>query len=75
MFRRKHAAATEHYCMPGTQSDPRKQRGHVQQNQHPDAIAAAQAGSPNEQRDAYAADDPRYAGGDVVSSWDDEQPA
>ncbi|MFC7670845.1 hypothetical protein ACFQT0_28250 [Hymenobacter humi] len=41
-FRGKNASATEQYCLPGAIADPNLQRGHVEQNQHPEAIAAAE---------------------------------
>jgi len=61
-FRSKHAAHTEHYCMTDAQADPAKQRGHAEQNQATAAIEAAQGKDEDVER---AADDPRYAGGDV----------
>ena len=64
-FRGKHAAQTEHYCMTEAQADPAKQRGHVEQNQDTAAIEAAHGQDDDVERAAYAADDPRYAGGDV----------
>ena len=71
-FRGKNASATEQYCLPGAIADPNLQRGHVEQNQHPEAIAAAEGGSDAEERAAYALDDPRYAGGDVFDLKDEQ---
>ena len=71
-LRGPHAAATEHYCMTEAIADPNLQRGHVEQNQHPEAIAAAEGGSAAEERAAYALDDPRYAGGDVFDLKDQQ---
>ncbi len=45
--------------------DPSQQRGHAEQNQATAAIEAAQGKDEDVERAAYAADDPRYAGGDV----------
>jgi hypothetical protein len=45
--------------------EPSQQRGHVEQNQDTAAIEAAQGKDEDVERAAYAADDPRYAGGDV----------
>ena len=43
--------------------DPADQPGHVEQNQDPAAVRAAQHADSDVQRAAWAADDPRYAGG------------
>lgn len=43
--------------------DPSPQRGHVEQNQHPEAVRAAHNGTEAAMRASYALDDPRYAGG------------
>ena len=53
-------------------ADPKLQRGHVEQNQHSEAIAAAEGGSDAEERAAYALDDLRYAGGDVFDLKDEQ---
>jgi hypothetical protein len=50
--------------MTEAQADSAKQVGRVQQNQNTAAILAAH-GADDEERAAYALDDPRYAGGDV----------
>ncbi|MBO3272194.1 hypothetical protein [Hymenobacter defluvii] len=63
---------TEQYCMPGAQSDPARQRGHVEMNQNVAAVQAAQDGTPAEQKAAYALDDPRMAGGDVFDLRDEQ---
>lgn len=44
-------------------SAPADQPGHVEQNQDPAAVRAAQHADSDEQRAAWAKDDPRYAGG------------
>ncbi len=44
-FRGPHAAPTEHYCMPEAIADLSQQRGHVEQNRYPEAIAAVEGGS------------------------------
>ncbi|GAB2845339.1 MULTISPECIES: hypothetical protein [Hymenobacter] len=71
-FRGKHAAATEHYCMPEAIADPHQQRGHVEQNQAVAAVQASADGTPGEQKAAYALDDPRMAGGDVFDLKDEQ---
>ena len=71
-FRGKHAASTEYYCMPEAIADPNLQRGHVEQNQHPEATAVAQGGDDAEEHAAYALGDPRYAGGDVYDLKDEQ---
>ena len=43
--------------------NPADQPGHVEQNQDPAAVRAAQNEDNDEQRAAWAKDDPRYAGG------------
>ena len=43
--------------------NPEDQPGHVEQNQNPGAIREAQGKDDDTQRAAWAADDPRYAGG------------
>jgi len=43
--------------------NPADQPGHVEQNQNPDAVRATHDESSEEQRAAWAMDDPRYAGG------------
>lgn len=44
-------------------ANPADQPGHVEQNQNPDAVRATHDESNEEQRTAWAMDDPRYAGG------------
>ncbi|OGX88207.1 hypothetical protein [Hymenobacter glacialis] len=44
-------------------ANPADQTGHVEQNQAPDAVRATQDESNEEQRAAWAKDDPRWAGG------------
>ena len=43
--------------------NPEDQPGHVEQNQDPEAVRAAQHADSDVQRQAWAQDDPRYAGG------------
>ena len=43
--------------------NPQDQPGHVEQNQNPAAVREAQGKDNEDQRAAWAADDPRYAGG------------
>ena len=44
-------------------ADPANQPGHVEQNQNPEAVRATQDENNDEQRAAWAEDDPRWAGG------------
>ena len=43
--------------------NPQDQSGHIEQNQNPGAVREAQGKDNEDQRAAWAADDPRYAGG------------
>ena len=43
--------------------NPEDQAGHVEQNQDPEAVRAARHADADVQRQAWAQDDPRYAGG------------
>ncbi|GAB3668819.1 hypothetical protein GCM10027594_34030 [Hymenobacter agri] len=43
--------------------NPQDQPGHIEQNQNPAAVREAQGQDDETQRAAWAADDPRYAGG------------
>ena len=52
---------------------PEDQPGHVEQNQDPAAVRAAQHADADEQREAWAKDDPRYAGGGTHNTR--EEPA
>ena len=53
--------------------NPEDQPGHVEQNQDPAAVRAAQGKDDDTQRDAWAKDDPRYAGGGTHNTR--EEPA
>ena len=53
--------------------NPADQPGHVEQNQDPAAVRAAQHADTDEQRAAWAKDDPRYAGGGTHNTR--EEPA
>ncbi|GGF18445.1 hypothetical protein [Hymenobacter cavernae] len=70
-FRKKRPNATEDYGQVSRQADPAGQRGHVEQNQDPEAVAAAQNSDESTRRAAYAADDPRYGSG-TSSTWKEE---
>ena len=50
---------------------PAEQPGHVEQNQAPDAVRATQNEDNDEQRTAWAEDDPRYAGGGTHNTRDE----
>lgn len=62
-FRKPNAPGTEDYSAESAAADPEAQRGHVEQNQNPDAVAAAQNADNDTQRDAWKSDDPRYGSG------------
>lgn len=53
--------------------NPEDQPGHVEQNQDPIAVRTAQHADIDEQREAWAKDDPRYAGGGTHNTR--EEPA
>ncbi|MGI4736026.1 MAG: hypothetical protein ACRYG7_12695 [Janthinobacterium lividum] len=47
------------------------QRGHVDQNQDPQAVRKVQNADADEQRSGWADDDERYAGGHRQASWEE----
>ena len=51
--------------------NPADQPGHVEQNQNPAAVRATQDEDNDEQRAAWALDDPRYAGGGSHNTRDE----
>ena len=53
--------------------NPADQPGHVEQNQHPEAVRATNDEDNDEQRAAWALDDPRYAGGGTHNTRNDEK--
>ncbi|GAB2951630.1 hypothetical protein GCM10027048_15780 [Hymenobacter coalescens] len=71
-FRKKDAPPTENYASESNQADPAQQPGHVEQNQNPEAVAAAQNAGTDEQRAAWKADDPRYGSGPRPASGDEK---
>ena len=52
-------------------ANPTDQPGYVEQNQAPDAVRATQNENNDEQRAAWALDDPRYAGGGSHNTRDE----
>ncbi|WP_400190235.1 hypothetical protein [Hymenobacter sp. B81] len=62
-FRKSNASGTEDYSPESRRADPAQQPGHVEQNQNPAAVAAAENAPYDEQRQAWAEDDPRYGSG------------
>ena len=62
-FRKPSAPPTENYAQESEAADPQQQRGHVEQNQAPGAVAATQNADNDAQREAWKADDPRYGSG------------
>lgn len=73
-FRKKRPNNTEDYGQVSQQADPKEQRGHVEQNQNPEAVANAQNSDESTRRAAYAADDPRYGSG-TSSTWKEDDKA
>jgi len=73
-FRKKRPNLTEDYGQVSQQVDPTEQRGHVEQNQNPEAVAAAQNSDESTRRAAYASDDPRYGSG-TSSTWKEDESA
>ncbi|GAA4384510.1 hypothetical protein [Hymenobacter koreensis] len=62
-FRKPGSSSTEDYSRESRQADPAQQPGHVEQNQNPEAVQAAENAPYTEQREAWAEDDPRYGSG------------
>ena len=54
---------------------PEDQPGHVEQNQAPDLVRATQGEENDIQRQAWAADDPRYAGGGTHNTREEDADA
>ncbi|SFQ53757.1 hypothetical protein [Hymenobacter arizonensis] len=52
-------------------ANPEDQPGHVEQNQNPAAVRATQDENYDEQKAAWALDDPRYAGGGTHNTRDE----
>ena len=55
--------------------NPEDQPGHIEQNQNPAAVRAAQGKDNEDQRAAWAADDPRYAGGGTHNTREEDADA
>ncbi|MEJ7662512.1 MAG: hypothetical protein WKG07_24575 [Hymenobacter sp.] len=72
---RRSKTGTEDYSPEAEQTDPAQQKGHVEQNQNPAAVRAAQTEDNDVQRTAWADDDPRYAGAARDNAAFDEKPA
>lgn len=71
-FRKPNASGTEDYGTDAQDANPMQQRGHVTQNQDPQAVRAAQNADADVQGAAWAQDDPRYAGGHAKATWQEE---
>lgn len=52
-------------------ANPMDQRGHVDQNQNPEAVNVTQDADHDESRAAWSDDDERYAGGHRKASWEE----
>lgn len=68
-FRDKDASATEDYSTDAQNANPEQQRGHVAQNQDPQAVRAVQNADADAQKVGWAEDDERYAGGHKQASF------
>jgi hypothetical protein len=73
-FRKPNSTGTEDYSAEAEAARPAQQPGHVEQNQDPAAVRAAQDQDADVQRTAWADDDPRYAGGGTRTSWPSNEP-
>ena len=69
----KPASGTENYAAEAREANPADQPGHVAQNQDPAAVRAAQLHDADNEatREAWAKDDPRYAGGGTHNTRND----
>lgn len=70
-FRKPGAPSTEDYGTSADAASPEHQQGHIEQNQAPGEVKAAQSGDTDEQRTAWSNDDERYAGGHREATWKD----
>ena len=71
-FRSTDNVETENTATDVQDANLMQQRGHVTQNQDPQAVRAAQNADADAQTTAWAEDDPRYAGGHAKASWTEE---
>ena len=70
-FREPGRPTTEDYGTTADAANPAHQQGHIEQNQAPSEVKAAQHKETDEQRAAWSNDDERYAGGHREASWED----
>lgn len=70
-FREPGQPVTEDYGTSADAASPQHQQGHVEQNQAPDEVRAAQHEDTDYQRAAWSDDDKRYAGGHREASWEE----
>ena len=70
-FREPGQSTTEDYGTSADAASPAHQQGHVEQNQAPDEVRAAQHEDTDHQRAAWSDDDARYAGGHREASWEE----
>ena len=70
-FREPGQPVTEDYGTSADAASPQHQQGHVEQNQAPDEVRAAQHEDTDHQRAAWSDDDARYAGGHREASWEE----
>ncbi len=71
-FRKSDNVETEDTTTDAQDENAVQQRGHVTQNQDPQAVRASQNADNDVQSAAWAQDDPRYAGGHARASWEGE---
>jgi len=69
------ASGTENYAPEAEPADPADQPGHIEQNQDPAAVLASQINHADNEttHEAWAKDDPRYAGGGTHNTRNDEK--
>ncbi|TVT43541.1 hypothetical protein FNT36_05505 [Hymenobacter setariae] len=70
-FRKPGQPVTEDYGTSADAASPDHQQGHIEQNQAPGEVKAAQNKETDEQRAAWSSDDERYAGGHREASWEE----
>lgn len=68
-FRKNKASTPDDTSTNSQSANLESQRGHVDQNQDPQAVRKVQNADADEQRSGWADDDERYAGGHREASW------
>jgi hypothetical protein len=70
-FRKDSVSTPDDTSTTSQSANLENQRGHVDQNQDPQAVRKVQNADADEQRVGWAADDERYAGGHREASWEE----